>query len=327
VREALVEYLACPDCGGDLELGTGQIQDDHVMEGALHCEPCSVDYPIQRGVPRFTQAHSEGHAATAEAFGWQWKRYPELQQRYRQQFLDWIFPVTPDQFTRRVVLEGGCGKGRHTALAAEFGARAVIAVDLSDAVDPAFANTREFENAHIVQADLNFLPVKPVIDYAFSVGVLHHLPDPERGFRSLVSKLRPGGRLSAWVYGREGNGWIVHLVSPLRKHVTSRLPHRLLSWLATILTVPLWSATRLLFGPAHRRGIRLPYGKYLGYIADFPFAEQRTIVFDHLVAPVAHYLKQEEFSGWFERAGMDQVTIEHHNENSWRGYARIPAGD
>jgi SAM-dependent methyltransferase len=264
---------------------------------------------------------------TAEAFGYEWTRYSELADRYRRQFLDWIRPVDADFFRGRAVLEGGCGKGRHTALAASFGALDVVGVDLSRAVDAAYANTRHLPNVHIVQADLKSAPVKRRFDYAFSVGVLHHLPDPEAGFQALVSKLRPGGHVSAWVYGLEGNGWIVHGVTPVREHVTSRMPYGLLDALSAAITVPLYAATKLVYGPSGGRllGRRLPYGDYLAYIAGFPFREQRTIVFDHLVAPVAHYIARDEFDGWFERAGLEGVSIEQHNANSWRGFARVPA--
>ena len=169
---------------------------------------------------------------------------------------------------------------------------------------------------------MNHPPVKKAFDYAFSIGVLHHLRDPERGFRALVSRLKPGAAMSAWVYGREGNGWIVHGVTPVREHVTSHMPHGVLDVLSGILTVPLFAATRLLYGPLKGKG--LPYGEYLSYIAPFPFREQRSIVFDHLVAPVAYYLRRDEFAGWFERAHLQDVRIEHHNGNSWRGFARVP---
>ena len=55
-----------------------------------------------------------------------------------------------------------------------------------------------------------------------------------------------------------------------------------------------------------------------------PFREQRSIVFDHLVAPVAFYLRKNEFAGWFGRAGLEEVTIQHHNGNSWRGFGIVP---
>lgn len=326
MRERLLDYLACPACAGDLSLEAGAREGDHVIDGALHCAACAARYPIRRGVPRFAAGVDEVEARTAQAFGYEWTRYAELAERYRQQFLDWIRPVTPDFFPGRTVLEGGCGKGRHTSVVAGFGARDVVAIDLGDAVESAFANTRDLPNAHIVQADLKRPPVKPVFDYAFSIGVLHHLPVPEEGFRALVSCLRPGGHVSAWVYGREGNGWVVNVVSPLRERVTSRLPHALLDALSAVITVPLFLATRLLYGPTGGRllGRTLPYGPYLHYIAPFPFREQRSIVFDHLVAPVAWYIPHAEFAAWFERAGLESPRIEPHNANSWRGFAMRP---
>ncbi|MGD8276566.1 MAG: methyltransferase domain-containing protein [Gemmatimonadota bacterium] len=327
MRERLLQYLACPDCGGDLALNATERDAVHVVTGTLRCDECRAEFPVRRGVPRFAGSVAALEEKTAAAFGYEWTRYAELADRYRQQFFDWIRPVTPAFLADRAVLEGGCGKGRHTSVVAESGARDVVAIDLGEAVESAFANTRDLPNAHIVQGDIKRPPVKPVFDYAFSVGVLHHLPVPEDGFHALVSRLRPGGHISAWVYGREGNGWIVHIVSPLRQHVTSRMPHGILDAMSALLTVPLFLATRLLYGPTGGKllGLRLPYGEYLSYIAPFPYREQRSIVFDHLVAPVAYYIPREEFAAWFERAGLESPSIEHHNANSWRGFAARPA--
>ena len=327
MRKRLLDYLACPACEHDLTLRAEAVDGDHIMTGTLTCIGCSQEYRIERGVPRMAYDVDQLEEKTAEAFGYEWTVYNELAERYRKQFLDWIRPVDASFFQGKAVLEGGCGKGRHTALAAQFGARDVVAIDLGVAVEAAFANTRDMPNAHIVQGDLKRPPFKRVFDYAFSVGVLHHLPEPEEGFRSLVSRVRPGGNVSAWVYGREGNGWIVHVVSPVRERITSKMPHGILDALSALLTVPLFIATRLVYGPAKGRllGMNLPYGQYLSYIAPFPFREQRSIVFDHLVAPVAYYISRDEFATWFQRAGMDDVRIEHHNGNSWRGFARVTA--
>jgi SAM-dependent methyltransferase/uncharacterized protein YbaR (Trm112 family) len=324
MKQEALSFLACPACSGELTLQVAATEEAEIMEGALTCAACAADYPVRHGVPRFVGAVGDVEARTAEAFGYEWTRYSELADRYRQQFIDWIRPVEPTYFRGRTILEGGCGKGRHTALAAEFGARAVVAMDLSDAVDSAFQNTRHLPAVHVVQADLNNPPVRPVFDHAFSIGVLHHLPDPERGFRALVSRLVPGGTISAWVYGREGNGWIVHLVSPVRERVTTRLPHAMLDALSALVTLPLFLATRLIYRPARSTPAArlLPYAPYLGYIADFPYREQRSIVFDHLVAPVAFYLTRDELKGWFDALDMRDVVIEHHNANSWRGFGR-----
>ncbi len=328
MRERLLDYLACPECRGDLDVEARERDVEHILQGRLLCSGCSASFAIERGVPRFAPELSADDSRTARAFGYEWTRYDELGERYRRQFLDWISPVEPEFFRGKVVLEGGCGKGRHTALAAEFGALDVVAVDLSDAVDVAFRNTRDLPSAHVVQGDIHRLPVKQAFDYAFSVGVLHHLPVPEDGFRSLVSRIRPGGRISVWVYGREGNGWIVHIVSPVRRGLTSRLPPVILDAISAVVTVPLFLATKLVYRPSRGRflGHGLPYGEYLSYISSFPFLEQRSIVYDHLAAPVSHYVRHDELVDWLDRAGMEELIVERHNQNSWRGFARVSAG-
>ena len=49
---------------------------------------------------------------------------------------------------------------------------------MSQAVESAFAATRTSANMHVVQADIYRLPLKQVFDYAYSIGVLDHIPDP-----------------------------------------------------------------------------------------------------------------------------------------------------
>jgi len=82
---------------------------------------------------------------------------------------------------------------------------------------------------------------------------------------------------------------------------------------------------RLVYGPINRWLPALKrflfYNDYLAYVAKFSFREIHSIVFDHLVAPTAHYLTREEFAEWFARDDLREVTIAWHNRNSWRGTA------
>ena len=326
MRPSLLEYLICPPCGTGLDLISRESHGDQIMEGGLRCGLCGKEYPIVRGVPRF--AGSRGGDRTATAFGWQWKHFREMGGHHERQFLDWIAPAGRASFRDRVVLEGGCGKGRHTVLAARYGARAVIGLDLSEAVDVAFDNTREQPAAHIIQADMLSLPVSPgICDYVFSVGVLHHLPEPREGFLSLSRALRPGGAISIWVYGAENNRWIARVVSPVRRAVTSRMPPPVLYGVSFILSRPLWVLLKTLYRPARSRWparlqSRLFYRGYLSYISGFPLREIHSIVHDHLGAPVAHYLCRGEVETWYRLVDARDVTIAWHNENSWRGHGR-----
>jgi SAM-dependent methyltransferase len=331
MKRRLLDYLRCPTCASELSLESRIVEDSEIIEGGLTCETCARSFPILRGVPRFAnlQQLEADKAATAENFGWQWQHFVQGDELYADQMLGWLTPVKPDFFRDKVVLEGGCGKGRHTQLAAAWGAREVIGVDLSVAVETAFAATRKVENAHIIQADIYTLPLAKAFDYAFSIGVLHHLPDPRAGFLSLASKVKTGGHISAWVYGAENNEWITRLVNPLREKFSSRINPSALLHLSKLPTVLLYLATKGVYGPLNRStaGARVArhlfYNDYLNAISRFGWREQHTIVFDHLVAPTSYYIRREEFEEWWQQVDAKDVTITWHNKNSWAGFGQM----
>lgn len=325
-----MQYLACPSCDGELRLDEiSSREGNEILTGAIGCTGCNSRFTIVRGVPRFADLATidEEKVATAASFGWQWQHFTQDDQRYADQLLAWLSPVTPDFFRDKVVLEGGCGKGRHTVLAGKWGARDVVAVDISDAVESAFAATRGSENLHVVQADLYHLPLRRAFDYAFSVGVVHHLPKPAVAFRSLASKIKRGGHFSVWVYGAENNQWITRFVSPIREGITARMSPRVLLQLSKLPAALVYAATKLVYGPLSRNGSslsrRLFYGDYLTAISHFGWREQHTIVFDHLVAPTSHYISRDEFESWWRDLGAADVHIEWVNKNSWSGFGQI----
>jgi SAM-dependent methyltransferase len=331
----VLEVLCCPACAGRVALdAAATAPDGHVMEGTLDCVACAVRYPIRRGVPRMMPpVLARGVADTVDAFGWQWEQASRILKDPRfsapEVFLDFIHPVQPPWFRDKVVLDAGCGLGRFTVASAGFGARLVIGVDLSGSVDLVFESTRSLPNVLIVQADILALPVARVVDYGFSVAVLHHTADPRGAFLHLVSKVVPGGSVSAWVYGRENNGWIIYGVNPIRS-VTSRLPRRLLLAASYALALPLTAMVKGISGPVSRRpGLawlrrRLFYFDYLAFLDQFDYATLAIIVFDHAVPAIAEYIPREQFAEWFEAARLADATITMRGGNSWRGFGILP---
>jgi uncharacterized protein YbaR (Trm112 family)/2-polyprenyl-3-methyl-5-hydroxy-6-metoxy-1,4-benzoquinol methylase len=296
MKKRLLQYLACPDCRGDLTLDHSEREDrdGEVLEGSIRCEQCHRLFPVHRGVPRLIPAGVERLSVeVAASFGWEWNEFDELRPHYHEQFLDWVQPLRPDDFADKVVIEGGCGKGRHSSLVAGYGAREVFAVDLGSAVEAAFQNTRHLRAVHVIQGDITQLPLKPCADLAFSVGVLHHLPDPEQGFRALSAAVRAGGYEAARPIGWALAGAAKGVYRPLSQ------------------------------GPGRAVHSKLFYADYLTYIARFPVREIHSIVFDHLVTPVAHYLSRGDLAAWFDDERFRDVRIAPHNANSWRGTATV----
>ncbi|MDI9633347.1 MAG: methytransferase partner Trm112 [Methanolinea sp.] len=51
MRRSLLPILCCPVCKGDLTLHVRVEDENEILEGVLHCPACSVDYPIEDGIP------------------------------------------------------------------------------------------------------------------------------------------------------------------------------------------------------------------------------------------------------------------------------------
>lgn len=329
----LLEILCCFACQGKLRLESdgASTADGHIMAGRLTCTSCGSIYPILEGVPRFVPTTiSADTRRTVEAFGYEWHRADPVIQNTRftsaEVFLDFVRPVTPEYFSGKVILDAGCGSGRFTAWASRFGAALVFGVDLSESVTVAFQHTRDMPNVLIIQADLFCLPLLPVFDYVFSVGVLHHTANPRKAFDAIVALVRPGGGVSAWVYGWENNWWIIHLLNPIRTRITSRLPRPILVAVAYALAVPLFLLARLSrrlagrTGSANRLYRLLFYADYLTFLGGFGFREQAYIVFDHLIPAIAEYIPREEFERWFLESRLTDIVITSRAGNSWRGF-------
>lgn len=333
MKSRLLDYIVCPMCEGQLTLSTdGSPGGDEILSGTLSCAGCETIYPIIRGIPRLLPPElSPDKRVTASRFGWQWRHFVDMHDEHRGQFLDWIWPLRPEFFSGKVVLDAGCGIGRHTLFASEFGASEVMAIDLSEAVETAYETVGARPNVHVIQADIYHPPFRRSghrrdFDFVYSIGVIHHLPDPKGGFASLARLLKPGGEIFAWVYGQENNGIVHYFINPLRKRLTSRMSPRALLAFAYPLAVVMHAIVKGVYHPLRRTPLfrLLPSHAYLESLSAFTFRQNYAIVFDHLTAPTAFYIPEMEFKSWFTELGLVDQEFSWRNENSWRGRGRRP---
>ncbi len=107
------------------------------------------------------------------------------------------------------ILVAGCGTGQHPIwLAQRYPGARVLAVDLSlSSLSYARRKTRELglQNIEYGQADITRIgTIGRSFDVIDASGVLHHLADPEAGWRALLSLLRPDGLMRIGLYSKLG---------------------------------------------------------------------------------------------------------------------------
>ena len=105
------------------------------------------------------------------------------------------------------ILIAGCGTGSEAAQAAlEYPDASVTAIDVSEA-SLSYARRQcaalGLHGIRFLNLDLHDVStLKESFDAIFCSGVLHHLPDPERGWAALAAVLRAGGVMRIMLYSR-----------------------------------------------------------------------------------------------------------------------------
>jgi SAM-dependent methyltransferase len=131
------------------------------------------------------------------------------------------------------ILVAGCGTGREAAaVALTYPDARVTAIDISEA---SLHYAREqcalvgAPNIQFMQLDLhNVAELGQKFHFIQCSGVLHHLPDPERGWSSLTTVLRAGGAMRIHVHSRMGRLPIVGARSLIRDLLDEPISDQLL---------------------------------------------------------------------------------------------------
>lgn len=256
----------------------------------------------------------------AQAFSTSWNNLPEGSVYTREQILDGFAPLLPHDFIGKSVLELGCGNASLLFHVAQLGPKEILGVDLGDSVLSAKKNMALLaeQNWKIIQDDLITFDSQGY-DIVYSIGVLHHLMEPEKGFQSVVRNTKPGGHFHCWVYAHEGNAIIRCLVEPLRRFC-SRLPWQLTKYgVATPLAIPFFIYAKFIALLPENMTRTLPLQSYCRWIAKREFSFFRHVAFDQLVTPQTMYIYRDEVAAWLE--GMPNIKdtyIIMRNGNSWK---------
>ncbi|MGV8163180.1 MAG: class I SAM-dependent methyltransferase [Candidatus Nanoarchaeia archaeon] len=344
-----IKYLKCIDCGKDLRLQTFTDKKEECIEGVLCCRGCKAEWPVIQGVPRllsrkllkeivvskypeFFKKHKlkgitlstkekDLKSRTADSFGFEWLAYPKILSQFERDWARYFNPyIYKKDIKGLVVADFGCGMAKHGYFIGKYNAKKYIGVDLSEAVDAAYDNTNKF-NSLIVQADIYSLPLKgEIVDLFYSIGVLHHLPDPEKGFQSITKLMKKNSRIFIWVYGKHNNKRAKYLYDPIRL-VTTKIPKKLLYGLCYVPASALHAANesyKFFDKVGLKRIAKLHPFKYYSM---FPFRFKVSDSFDVFATPKQVYYEMNEIDGWFNHAGLKNHKLAFDEFQGIKGFA------
>ncbi|HUH62594.1 MAG TPA: class I SAM-dependent methyltransferase [Terracidiphilus sp.] len=155
--------------------------------------------------------HSVTRAVASQYEGWPYPQWRRVTRMRSSSLADEIRKIDPDGIhelpDRPDILIAGCGTGRQAALAAQqYNGANILGIDISEA-SLAYARER-LEVLQLPNVEMRLLDLHDVaklnrrFDFITSTGVLHHLPDPEKGWEVLLGVLKPGGVLHIMIYSK-----------------------------------------------------------------------------------------------------------------------------
>lgn len=322
MKRRLLDFIVCPICRKDFSVKVFEEHGEEIKEGLLVCS-CGQSFSITKSIPRILFKNFENKNSkkeTSKSFSYLWSKYPKDLNEWEKNFKFYFEPA--EDFRDKIVLDAGCGNGRHTYCASKY-AKEIVAFDLSQSVDMAYHYNKDNDNVHFFQADIYNLPLrKNLFDFIFSIGVLHYLPFPEKGFKKLVGLLKDGAGILVYVYHSfpktHPNFYLVKLTDFVRRF-TTKMPYKLLYFLSypvAVLSYLIFVFPYIILTKVFRIKKLTQTNWPLKLYSKYPFNVLVNDTFDRFSPPLEHRYSKQEILEWYERKNLQNIKI--LGEGGWR---------
>jgi SAM-dependent methyltransferase len=159
-----------------------------------------------RSVDRLQPGSNGGiDRATLDAFGREWSRFDqskrsetELLRTFSQYFRTFPWDALPHP---AVGFDLGCGTGRWARIVSPR-VGTLYCIDASEmALRVAARNLGDLPGCRFFIASAEAMPLRPgSVDFGYSLGVLHHTPDPAASMKAAATALKPGAPFLIYMY-------------------------------------------------------------------------------------------------------------------------------
>jgi SAM-dependent methyltransferase len=252
---------------------------------------------------------------TVADFGHEWRRFDQsVMQPEEQARLFWeYFGIFPwDRLPASAVgFDAGCGSGRWAALVARRVGELHCIDASAAALDVARRNLGGDRNVIFHEAPISAMPLADAsMDFGYSLGVLHHLPDPAAGLAECVRKLKTGAPMLIYIYYALDNrpAWFRMLwrASDYFRHVVSKMPFRVKAAIADLSAVSIYWPLARSAQLAKWRGFDIskwPLGAY----SERSFYTMRTDALDRFSTRLEHRMTRTQIKAMMEVASLRDI--------------------
>ena len=251
---------------------------------------------------------------TVEGFGDEWSRFDQsdLPEDEQQFLFDEYFSVFPwkDISIESVGFDLGCGTGRWAKSVAPK-VKKLICIDPSNAIDIAKKNLSNFDNCEFEKATVDDISIdNNSMDFGYSLGVLHHVPDTEMGIKQCAEKLKKGAPLLLYLYYRFDNRpfWFrfIWSITDLLRKVISKMPYGLRYIFSQIIAVVVYfplARTAFYLGKLNLNISNFPLSSY----KNLSFYTMRTDALDRFGTILEQRFTRNEIKNMMENAGLENI--------------------
>jgi len=251
---------------------------------------------------------------TVDGFGDEWSRFDQSHlPKEEQQFLfDEYFSVFPwkDISKESIGFDLGCGTGRWAKSVAPK-VKKLICIDPSSAIEIAKRNLSNFDNCEFISATVDEMPIQDnSMDFGYSLGVLHHVPDTALGIKQSVKKLKSGAPLLLYLYYRFDNRpfWFrfVWSVSDLFRRVISKMPYRLRYIFSQIIAALVYLPLARIAFFSEKLNINVDNFLLSSY-KNLSFYTMRTDALDRFGTRLEQRFTRKEIKVMMQNAGLENI--------------------
>jgi ubiquinone/menaquinone biosynthesis C-methylase UbiE len=251
---------------------------------------------------------------TVDGFGDEWERFDqsELDSQEAQKLFDMYFNVFPwsDLPKNAEGFDLGCGSGRWAKMVVPLVGR-LHCIDPSSALEIARRNLANNDNCEFHSASVDDIPLADQsMDFGYSLGVLHHIPDTQAAMSTCVKKLKVGAPFLIYLYYAFDNRpvWfrMIWRLSEIMRYVISRLPHKIRYVVSQLIAGVVYFPLARFSFLAEKLGLNVNNMPLASY-RSLSFYTMRTDALDRFGTQLEQRFTRDEIENMMKSSGLENI--------------------